>query len=154
MKKVNIYTDGACSCNPGPGGYGVILDYKGKIKEISGGNKNTTNNRMELTAIIVGLKALKEPCRVALYTDSKYCIDCFKNGWAEKWQKNNWKRDKKNTACNSDLLEEALNLLKVHNVEFVWVKGHNGHPQNERCDTIAKTWIKTNANGGNDEKQP
>ena len=133
MKKVEIFTDGACSGNPGPGGYGVILRYKGSVKELSGGERETTNNRMELTAVITGLSALKEPCEVELYSDSKYIIDAVTKGWAKKWQV---KGDKKK-ALNSDLWEKLLALLDMHKVDFIWVKGHAGHPENERCDQLA-----------------
>lgn len=136
-KQVEIFTDGACSGNPGPGGYGVILRYKGINKELFGGEPSTTNNRMELTAVITGLSALKESCDVILYSDSKYIIDAVQKGWAQKWQSNGWMRNKKEPALNPDLWEKLLELLKVHHVEFVWVKGHAGHPENERCDQLA-----------------
>ncbi len=136
-KEVNIYTDGACSGNPGPGGYGVILKYKGKEKELSGGETHTTNNRMELTGVIVGLAALKEPCKVNLYTDSKYIVDAVNKGWAKKWKANNWKRNAKEKALNTDLWEKLLDLIDKHQVDFNWVKGHAGHPENERCDKLA-----------------
>ncbi|MBE6886761.1 MAG: ribonuclease HI [Ruminococcaceae bacterium] len=134
---VEIFTDGACSGNPGPGGYGVILKYKGTEKELSGGDPNTTNNRMELLAAITGLEALKRPCKVRLYSDSKYVIDALKLGWAEKWQKNGWMRNKKDPALNPDLWERLLELVRIHDVELIWVKGHAGHPENERCDRLA-----------------
>lgn len=137
MKKVEIFTDGACSGNPGPGGYGVILKYKGSEKELSGGERETTNNRMELTAVITGLSALKEPCEVELYSDSKYIIDAVTKGWAKKWQSNGWIKGDKKPALNSDLWEKLLLLLEVHKVNFIWVKGHAGHPENERCDKLA-----------------
>lgn len=137
MKKVYLYTDGACSGNPGPGGYGVILKYKGITKEMSGGSPETTNNRMELTAVITGLEALKEPCEVDLYSDSKYIIDAVTKGWAVSWQKNNWVKSDKKKALNVDLWEKLLSLLDVHKVNFFWVKGHAGHPENERCDQLA-----------------
>ena len=136
-KQVEIFTDGACSGNPGPGGYGVILRYKGINKELSGGEHTTTNNRMELTAVITGLQALKEPCDVTLYSDSKYIIDAIQKGWAKKWKANGWMRNKKDPALNPDLWDKLLNLLEVHDVTFVWVKGHAGHPENERCDQLA-----------------
>ena len=132
-KQVEIFTDGACSGNPGPGGYGVILRYKGVSKELSGGEERTTNNRMELTAVITGLSALKEPCAVTLYSDSKYIIDAIQKGWAKKWRANGWMRNAKDPALNPDLLD----LLEKHEVTFVWVKGHAGHPENERCDQLA-----------------
>ncbi len=137
MKKVEIFTDGACSGNPGPGGYGVILRYKGSVKELSGGERETTNNRMELTAVITGLSALKEPCEVELYSDSKYIIDAVTKGWAKKWQANGWVKGDKKKALNSDLWEKLLALLDMHKVDFIWVKGHAGHPENERCDQLA-----------------
>ena len=130
MKHVDIFTDGACSGNPGPGGYGVILRYKGVNKELSGGEPNTTNNRMELTAVITGLAALKEPCEVTLYSDSRYIIDAIQKGWAKKWQANHWMRNAKEPALNADLWEQLLGLLERHPVTFVWVKGHAGHPEN------------------------
>ncbi len=137
MKKVEIYTDGACSGNPGPGGYGVILRYGEHEKELSGGEECTTNNRMELTAAIVGLSTLKEPCQVTLYSDSKYLIDAIKEGWVYKWKENGWMRNKKDKALNPDLWEELLTLLEKHQVNLVWVKGHDGHSENERCDKLA-----------------
>ncbi len=137
LKKVEIFTDGACSGNPGPGGWGVILKYGSASKELSGGEENTTNNRMELTAAISGLEALKERCFVTLYSDSKYLIDAIEKGWAEKWQANNWMRTKKDAALNVDLWKRLLPLLEYHRVTFVWVKGHAGHPENERCDKMA-----------------
>ena len=137
MKTVNIFTDGACKGNPGPGGYGVILEYNGKRKELSQGFKETTNNRMELTAAIVGLKALKEPCNVTLYSDSKYLIDSVTKRWVYSWRKNNWVKSDKKKALNTDLWTELLDLLDTHNVTFVWVKGHDGHRENERCDELA-----------------
>ena len=136
-KQVEIFTDGACSGNPGPGGYGVILRYKGINKELSGREACTTNNRMELTAVITGLSALKESCCVTLYSDSKYIIDAIQKGWAKKWQANGWMRNKKDPALNPDLWEKLLHLLEQHEVNFVWVKGHAGHPENERCDRLA-----------------
>lgn len=137
MKKVEIFTDGACSGNPGPGGFGVILKFNGHEKELSGGEKETTNNRMELMAVITGLSALKEPCEVDLYTDSKYIIDSVTKGWAAKWKANNWVKGDKKPALNSDLWERLLGLLEIHKVSFWWVKGHAGHPENERCDKLA-----------------
>ena len=136
-KQVEIFTDGACSGNPGPGGYGAILRYKGGSKELSGGEERTTNNRMELTAVITGLSALKEPCAVTLYSDSKYIIDAIQKGWAKKWRANGWMRNAKDPALNPDLWEKLLDLLEKHEVTFVWVKGHAGHPENERCDQLA-----------------
>lgn len=137
MKSINIYTDGACSGNPGPGGWGAVLVYNGIEKQISGGEKNTTNNRMELTAVIEALKALKEPCNVTLTTDSKYVCDAINKEWVFGWQRNNWRKADKKPALNVDLWEQLLELLKIHKVEFVWVKGHNGHKYNEICDALA-----------------
>ena len=137
MKNVEIFTDGACSGNPGRGGYGVILRYMGREKEISGGEPNTTNNRMELMAAIVGLGALKEPCSVTLYSDSQYLINGIVKGWAEKWRNNGWVKSDKKPAHNSDLWEKLLEQTSVHEVKFVWIKGHNEHPENERCDKMA-----------------
>jgi ribonuclease HI len=137
MKEVQIYTDGACSGNPGPGGYGVILKHNGREKKISQGYKKTTNNRMELRAVIAGLTALKERCKVTVYSDSKYIVDAIQNGWAIRWQKNGWKRNKKDKALNPDLWEKLLSLLDKHEIEFVWVKGHAGHYENEKCDALA-----------------
>ena len=134
---VTIYTDGACSGNPGPGGWGTILSSRGVKKELSGGESSTTNNRMELTAVIRGLQALKRPCRVTVVTDSKYVADGVTLGWAKKWQSQGWMRNKKEKAQNPDLWEELLRLLSIHEVTFQWVKGHAGHPENERCDEMA-----------------
>ena len=134
---VTIYTDGACSGNPGPGGYGAILMYGAHKKELSGGNPNTTNNRMELMGVITALKALNRPCQVDLYTDSQYVVNAIEKGWAKKWQANGWMRNKKEPALNADLWEELLRLCELHQVEIVWIKGHAGHPENERCDRLA-----------------
>ena len=134
---VEIFTDGACSGNPGPGGYGVILKAAGKTKELSGGEKQTTNNRMELLGAIAGLSALKYPCDVILTTDSKYVVDGITKGWAASWRKNGWVKSDKKPALNSDLWARLLELTEIHNVKFVWVKGHAGHPENERCDRLA-----------------
>ena len=143
MKKVNIYTDGACSGNPGKGGWGAILVYNEKEKEISGGEAQTTNNRMELTAVIKALSRLKEPCEVCLSTDSKYVCDAVTKGWVYSWKKNGWKKSDKKPALNVDLWEQLLPLLKTHKVEFVWVKGHNGHKYNERCDALAVSYYQS-----------
>ena len=140
MKHVDIYTDGACRGNPGKGGWGVILMYEGHEKELSGGEASTTNNRMELMAAISALEALKEPCEVTLYSDSKYLIDSIEKGWAVSWRQKGWKKADKSPALNPDLWERLLNLLDIHHVEFVWVRGHNGNPYNERCDTLATTY--------------
>ena len=137
MKHVDIFTDGACSGNPGPGGYGVILRFGKAEKELSGGADRTTNNRMELTAVIEGLAALKEPCEVTVYSDSKYVVDAIEKGWARGWQRNGWCKSDKKPALNPDLWERLLTLLDQHEVSFVWLKGHDGHPENERCDALA-----------------
>ena len=137
MKKLDIYTDGACSGNPGKGGWGAVLVYKGAEKEISGAEKQTTNNRMELTAVIKALQLLKEPCEVNLTTDSKYVCDAVNKGWVYGWKKKGWIKSDKKPALNVDLWEELLEQLKIHDVTFNWVKGHNGHAYNERCDKLA-----------------
>ncbi len=137
MKKVEIFTDGACSGNPGPGGWGAILRYGGHEKELSGGEADTTNNRMELTAVIEALKALKERCDVTVTTDAKYVCDAVTTGWAESWRAKGWRKADNKPALNPDLWEELLDLLSRQNVTFVWVKGHNDHPENERCDRLA-----------------
>ena len=142
MKYIELFTDGACSGNPGPGGWGVVLRYNGHEKELSGGEKETTNNRMELTAAIMGLSALKEPCKVRLVTDSKYVADGITRGWAESWRKNNWRKADKKPALNPDLWEKLLDLIKEHDVTIDWVKGHAGHPENERCDQLAVNFYK------------
>ncbi|MCI7333419.1 MAG: ribonuclease HI [Oscillospiraceae bacterium] len=137
MKEVIIYTDGACSGNPGPGGWGTILDYKGRQKELSGGERKTTNNRMELTAVIEGLKALREKCIVTVITDSKYVSDGINLGWAKSWKANNWRKKDKKPALNPELWDELLSLIDSHVVTVKWIKGHAGHPENERCDKLA-----------------
>ncbi len=137
LSQVTIYTDGACSGNPGPGGWGAILRYNGHEKEISGAEKQTTNNRMELMAVISALKMLKERCEVDLYSDSQYVCNALKLGWAEKWKANGWMRNKREKALNPELWEELLKLCEYHNVNAIWVKGHDGHPENERCDKLA-----------------
>lgn len=137
IKDVEIYSDGACSGNPGPGGYGTILRAGGITKELSGGEKQTTNNRMELMGVITGLRALKYPCSVTITTDSKYVADGISKGWAKKWRANGWVKSDKKPALNADLWGELLDLLDIHTVKIVWVKGHSGHPENERCDTLA-----------------
>lgn len=142
MKYIELFTDGACSGNPGPGGWGVVLRYNGHEKELSGGEKDTTNNRMELTAAIMGLTALKEPCKVRLVTDSKYVADGITRGWAESWRKNNWRKADKKPALNPDLWEKLLDLIKEHDVTIDWVKGHAGHPENERCDRLAVAYYQ------------
>ena len=136
MKYVELFTDGACSGNPGPGGWGAVLRYNGHEKELSGGEVETTTNRMELTAAIEGLSALKEPCEVTLYSDSKYLVDAYLLGWVEGWRKAGWRRGRE-ALKNPDLWERLYSLTEVHHVTFVWVKGHNGHDYNERCDALA-----------------
>ena len=142
MKEIELFTDGACSGNPGPGGWGAILRYNGIEKELSGGEENTTNNRLELTAAIEGLSALKEPCRVRLVTDSRYVADGIGKGWAASWRKNGWRKADKKPALNADLWEKLLLLTERHTVEIEWVRGHNGHPENERCDALAVAYYK------------
>lgn len=137
MKNVEIYTDGACSGNPGKGGWGAVLIYKNEEKELCGASADTTNNRMELTAVIEALKALKYPCSVSLTTDSKYVCDAVNKGWVYSWRENGWKKSDKKPALNVDLWEELLPLLETHSVTFNWVKGHSGNPYNERCDKMA-----------------
>ena len=137
MKTVTLYTDGACSGNPGPGGWGAILEYQGHEMELSGGEDNTTNNRMELTAVIRGLQALKESCIVELYSDSKYVIDGLSKGWAASWRKNGWKKADKKPALNPDLWEILLDLVEKHELRYHWVKGHAENPKNNRCDELA-----------------
>ena len=137
MKQVEIFTDGACQGNPGPGGWGAILRFQGHEKEISGGCAQTTNNRMELTGVIEALRLLKEPCAVTLYSDSQYVCNALSKGWAKKWRQNGWMRNAKEPALNPELWEELLRLTEIHPVTVVWVKGHAGHPENERCDKLA-----------------
>ncbi|MBE6676463.1 MAG: ribonuclease HI [Ruminococcaceae bacterium] len=137
MKHVDIYTDGACRGNPGRGGWGAVLVYKGVEKELSGGEPMTTNNRMELSAVIAALSALREPCEITLTSDSKYVVDAVTKGWARSWQARGWVKPDKSPALNPDLWEKLLKLLDYHDVTFVWVKGHAGHPYNERCDKLA-----------------
>lgn len=144
LQEVEIYTDGACSGNPGKGGYGVVLLYQGKRKELSAGYAVTTNNRMEVLAVIKALELLKKPCRVKLYSDSKYVVDAITKGWAEKWRKNHWMRTKTECASNVDLWEKLLDLLDLHKVQFIWVKGHAENVENERCDALARAAILNN----------
>lgn len=141
LKHIDIFTDGACSGNPGKGGYGVILKYNNNVKELSEGFLLTTNNRMEILAAIKGLEALKESCEVTLYSDSKYLVDAVNQGWIIKWQKNDWYRTKSEKAKNVDLFKRLLVQLERHRVEFIWVKGHAGHAENERCDKLATSAI-------------
>ena len=137
MKTVTIYTDGACSGNPGPGGWGAILRYKEHCREMSGGEKNTTNNRMELTGVIRALEALREPCAVELYSDSKYVIDALEKGWAAGWRRRGWIKSDKKPALNPDLWETLLALTERHEMRYHWVKGHADNPYNNRCDELA-----------------
>ena len=138
MKTVDIYTDGACSGNPGKGGFGCVLLYNGNRREISEGYRLTTNNRMETMSVIRALEALKEPCFVNLYSDSKYVVDAINKEWVKKWEKNNWYRTKNEKASNIDLWMKLLRLLEIHSVKFIWVKGHANNPENERCDLLAR----------------
>ena len=140
-EKVIIYTDGACSGNPGPGGWGAILMYKGNKKEISGGKKNTTNNEMELTAVIEALKMLKFPCQVDLYSDSAYVVNAFLQNWIGNWIKNNWKTSSKEPVKNQELWKELYELTKTHQVKFIKVKGHSDNEFNNRCDELARNAI-------------
>ena len=135
--KVTIYTDGACSGNPGPGGYGTVMQYGKRRNKLSGGFRKTTNNRMELLAVIKGLQALKGPCEVTVFSDSKYIVDAVNKGWARRWESNGWKRNKKEKALNPDLWAKLLKLLDIHEVDLRWVKGHAGNPGNERADALA-----------------
>jgi len=141
MEKVTIYTDGACSGNPGPGGWGTILMYKDVKKEISGGNKNTTNNVMELTAVIEGLKMLKFPCEVKIYSDSAYVVNAFMQKWIYGWLKNGWKTSNKEDVKNKELWQELYEFTKVHDIEFIKVKGHSDNEYNNRCDELARNAI-------------
>lgn len=137
LPQVEIYTDGSCLNNPGAGGYGVVLLAGDTRKELSGGFVRTTNNRMEILAVIKGLQALKKPCRVNLYTDSQYVVNAISKGWAKKWRKNNWQRNAKEKAKNPDLWQILLELCEQHQVNFIWVRGHSGNRENERCDRLA-----------------
>jgi ribonuclease HI len=143
FQEVVIYTDGACTGNPGPGGYGAVLRHNNHRKEISRGYRKTTNNRMELMAVIEALESLKNPCKVQLFTDSQYIADSVNQGWARRWKENNWKRSKKEKAMNPDLWEKLLKLLTLHEVEMRWLKGHDGDPENERADYLATRAIKS-----------
>lgn len=137
MKRIEIFTDGACKGNPGPGGWCAILRYNGVEKIISGGEKETTNNRMELSAVLFALKALKEPCHITLQSDSKYVLDSLSKGWVYGWQKKGWKKSDGKPALNVDLWQPLLEEIRRHEMEYVWIKGHAGHPENERCDAQA-----------------
>lgn len=145
MKHVDIYTDGACIGNPGPGGYGTILRHGTTEKELSEGFRLTTNNRMEMLAAIKGLEALKEPCEVDLYADSQYVINGIEKGWAKSWRANGWRKKDRMPAVNSDLWARLLDLCETNKVRFHWVRGHNGHPENERCDRLANASAMTAA---------
>jgi ribonuclease HI len=136
-KEIVIYTDGACEPNPGAGGYGGVLLFENKRKEISGGFRLTTNNRMEIYAAIKSLEVPKQPCKVTLYSDSQYLVSAMTEGWVEKWKQRNWWRTNKERAINADLWEKLSSLCEIHEVNFVWIKGHNGHPENERCDKLS-----------------
>ena len=144
LDRVLIYTDGGAIGNPGPGGYGVVMSYKGKRKELSGGFRNTTNNRMELMACIHALKALKRESKATIFSDSKYVVDSINNGWAQRWRQNGWKTESKRTVENVDLWRHLLALIEKHDVEVVWVKGHGGKPENERCDQLAQRAARGN----------
>jgi ribonuclease HI len=143
LKTVDIYTDGACKGNPGAGGWSAILVFGGKEKELFGGERVTTNNRMELTAAIEGLKALKEPCKVNLYSDSQYLVNAINKGWLENWKKNGWRKADKSVVLNDDLWKALDELLCTHDVEFIWVRGHDGHVYNERCDELASGYAES-----------
>lgn len=142
MKDVMIYTDGACSGNPGPGGWGAVLFFGVHQKEISGGEKHTTNNRMEIQAVIEGLKLLKEPCQVKVYSDSAYVVNCFQKGWIHGWLRNGWKNSKKEPVENQELWKALWELMNKHKVEYVKVKGHSDNEWNNRCDELAREAIK------------
>lgn len=146
MKHIQIFTDGACSGNPGPGGWGAILRYKAHEKELSGGEAETTNNRMELMALIAALEQLKEPCEIDLCSDSQYVINGLQKGWAKGWRARGWKKADKSPALNSDLWARLLDLSEAHTIHYNWIKGHAGHPENERCDQLAVAQSK--AHGG------
>jgi ribonuclease HI len=156
-KKVKLYTDGACSGNPGKGGWGAILIYRGHEKEISGFEPYTTNNRMELKAAVEGLKALKYPCEVELYSDSSYLIRAFENGWLRNWKANGWRKSNKDEVSNRDLWEQLDNLANIHTVKWIKVKGHSDNEYNNRCDKLATNEIKKhtkpeNSDVGNNDK--
>ncbi len=141
MKKVDLYTDGACSYNPGPGGYGIVLIYNGIKKEFSGFDENTTNNRMEITAVIEGLKKLKEPCDVTIYTDSAYTLNAFELGWLDDWILNGWKNKKKKEVLNKDLWQSLLEVMKPHKITWIKVKGHSDNKYNNLCDKLARSQV-------------
>ena len=137
LDKITMHTDGACSGNPGPGGYGTVMQFGERRNELSGGFRKTTNNRMELLAVIEGLQSLKRPCEVTVFSDSKYIVDAVNQGWARRWQANGWKRNRTEKALNPDLWARLLKLLDAHKVDIRWVKGHAGNPGNERADALA-----------------
>jgi ribonuclease HI len=143
LKEVTIYTDGACSGNPGPGGWGALMMFGDQSKQFSGAEPNTTNNRMELVAAIEALKKLKEPCTVKLYSDSAYLVNCFRQGWYKNWLKNGWMNSKKQPVENKELWQELLRLMDIHQVEYIKVKGHADNPYNNQCDQLARDAIKT-----------
>lgn len=145
MKEINIYTDGACSGNPGPGGWGAVLLFGSHRKEASGGDSLTTNNRMELTAVIEALKLLKEPCQVSIYSDSAYIVNCFQQGWLNNWQRNGWLNSKKQPVENQDLWKALLSLMDTHQVKYIKVKGHSDNELNNHCDFLAREAIKNHA---------
>ena len=145
IKEVFIFTDGACKGNPGPGGWGAILRYKQTEREISGGEAQTTNNRMDLTALIKALEMLKEPCFVHVTSDSKYVLDSLQKGWAKSWKARGWKKSDKSPALNADLWQQLLDLTEEHKMQYTWIRGHNGHPENERCDALAVAAAEENA---------
>lgn len=146
MKSVEIFTDGACKGNPGPGGWGAILRYRGTEKELSGGAPQTTNNRMEMTAVLCALEELREPCHVVVTSDSKYVLDGLQKGWATSWRRRGWKKSDGKPALNPDLWEQLLNAVARHQMEYCWIKGHNGHPENERADRLAVLQAEQYAN--------
>jgi ribonuclease HI len=143
LKEVTIYTDGACSGNPGPGGWGIVMMYGEQSKQFSGAERHTTNNRMELIAAIEALKKLKEPCKVKLYSDSAYLVNCFEQGWYKNWQKNGWVNSKKQPVENKEMWQKLLRLMDIHEVQYIKVKGHSDNPYNNQCDQLARDAIKT-----------
>jgi ribonuclease HI len=140
--EVTIYTDGGCVYNPGPGGYGVVLQHGDRRKELSKGFRRTTNNRMEIMAALAGLEALKRPCSVVIWSDSQYLVNAVEQGWAKRWQAHSWWRNRDERALNPDLWERLLGLCEIHRVRFRWLRGHAGHKENERCDQLAREAIR------------